>query len=220
MASIQYDLGDVATLRQLFPPAGYANPTIGLKKFTDVIAHYTTQSLAADGAPGSTVKVAQVGSRYRVAIESNAPEHFLEMFATRHAEIFSDARAAKAIAGRDLLKEMNLWNPMEGYPVNDSQADGLCKWHLCPPIGLNVMGQKGILCMHYPPWQAIQQGDFIDCMTMDRWSTVLQAAGVPETYENTWRFGLDRMLLGYAMDENSGMFKGVLPFDGMQSEAG
>ena len=47
MASIQYDLGDVATLRQLFPPAGYANPTIGLKKFTDVIAHYTTQSLAA-----------------------------------------------------------------------------------------------------------------------------------------------------------------------------
>ena len=38
--------------------------------------------------------------------------------------------------------------------------------------------------------------------------------------ENTWRFGLERMLLGYAMDERDGMFEGVLPFGGMQVEAG
>ncbi len=46
-----------------------------------------------------------------------------------------------------------------------------------------------------------------------------QAAGVPGTHENTWRFGIERMLLGYAMDENDGMFEGVLPFDGMSSDA-
>ena len=44
-------------------------------------------------------------------------------------------------------------------------------------------------------------------------------AGQPASLENTWRFGLERMLLGYAMDERDGMFEGVLPFDGMQGEA-
>lgn len=44
-------------------------------------------------------------------------------------------------------------------------------------------------------------------------------AGVPGTHENTWRFGLDRMLLGYAMDEADGMFEGVLACDGMQGES-
>jgi exodeoxyribonuclease V gamma subunit len=46
-----------------------------------------------------------------------------------------------------------------------------------------------------------------------------RAAGVPAAHENTWRFGLDRMLLGYAMDEADGMFEGVLACDGMQGEA-
>ena len=45
-------------------------------------------------------------------------------------------------------------------------------------------------------------------------------AGQPASVENTWRFGLERMLLGYAMDERDGMFEGVLPFGGMQVEAG
>lgn len=44
-------------------------------------------------------------------------------------------------------------------------------------------------------------------------------AGVPGTHENTWRFGLDRMLLGYAMDEADGMFEGVLACDGMQGDS-
>jgi len=43
--------------------------------------------------------------------------------------------------------------------------------------------------------------------------------GQPADSENTWRFGLNRMLLGYAMDEDDGMFAGALPFDGMQGEA-
>ncbi|VFP88196.1 exodeoxyribonuclease V subunit gamma [Candidatus Erwinia haradaeae] len=35
----------------------------------------------------------------------------------------------------------------------------------------------------------------------------------PMTGQNTWRFGLNRMLLGYAMDSAEGEWKGVLPFD-------
>ena len=37
---------------------------------------------------------------------------------------------------------------------------------------------------------------------------------LPDTYENTWQFGLDRLLLGYAMPKgNRSVFAGVLPYD-------
>ncbi|WP_347254142.1 exodeoxyribonuclease V subunit gamma [Leminorella grimontii] len=36
---------------------------------------------------------------------------------------------------------------------------------------------------------------------------------LPPTGQHTWRFGLTRMLLGYAMDSQAGDFQGVLPYD-------
>ncbi len=42
----------------------------------------------------------------------------------------------------------------------------------------------------------------------------------PDDHENTWRFGLDRLLLGVAMaDENERDFRGVVPFDDMEGGA-
>ncbi|MBQ74651.1 MAG: exodeoxyribonuclease V subunit gamma [Gammaproteobacteria bacterium] len=40
----------------------------------------------------------------------------------------------------------------------------------------------------------------------DRWQ-------VPASHQNTWRFGLDRLLLGMAMDTSSGTFAGNFPLD-------
>jgi hypothetical protein len=39
---------------------------------------------------------------------------------------------------------------------------------------------EGLLLMHYPPDQIIEQGTFLGCMTTDRWNGVLEAAGVPK----------------------------------------
>ncbi|WP_457913708.1 exodeoxyribonuclease V subunit gamma [Candidatus Gillettellia adelgis] len=36
---------------------------------------------------------------------------------------------------------------------------------------------------------------------------------LPETGQNTWRFGITRMLLGYAMDSKAGCWRGILPYD-------
>lgn len=36
---------------------------------------------------------------------------------------------------------------------------------------------------------------------------------LPVTGQNTWRFGLERMLLGYTMESQSGDWQGVLPYD-------
>jgi exodeoxyribonuclease V gamma subunit len=46
------------------------------------------------------------------------------------------------------------------------------------------------------------------------------AVGQPPLEQNTWRFGLDRLLLGYAMtgDERQ-LFRGVLPYDDMEGTA-
>ncbi len=41
-----------------------------------------------------------------------------------------------------------------------------------------------------------------------------QAADTPPTYQNTWDFGLERILLGLAMPDDDGLlYEGILPFD-------
>ena len=39
---------------------------------------------------------------------------------------------------------------------------------------------------------------------------------LPDRHENTWLFGLQRMLLGYAMPESDGLYDGILPYEAIQ----
>lgn len=39
---------------------------------------------------------------------------------------------------------------------------------------------------------------------------------LPDQYQNTWLFGLDRMLLGYAMASGAGLYHDILPYDEVQ----
>lgn len=41
----------------------------------------------------------------------------------------------------------------------------------------------------------------------------VQEQELPATGQHTWRFGLTRMLLGYAMNSESGQWQGILPYD-------
>lgn len=45
--------------------------------------------------------------------------------------------------------------------------------------------------------------------------------GLPEYNENSWQFGLDRILLGYALppDEDKGLFSGIFPFETSEAES-
>ncbi|MCP4751223.1 MAG: exodeoxyribonuclease V subunit gamma, partial [Proteobacteria bacterium] len=44
-----------------------------------------------------------------------------------------------------------------------------------------------------------------------------QSLGLPSVYENTWEFGLDRILLGVAMPDTDGsVFEGILPYDDIE----
>ncbi|MEL7514463.1 MAG: hypothetical protein AAGK03_07625 [Pseudomonadota bacterium] len=191
MALYTYPLGTVEFLNELFPPADLANSDVGLTDRESVIAHYTRNSLLADGFSTPTASVQRTDNQYWIEIAADQDEGALATFAEHHRQTFSVDTVGKAIVGRDLLKDFGVWNPMEGYPVNGDSDDGKCKWHLFPPLGLNVMGQRGLLLMHYPPWQVLQQGTFLDCMTMHRWDTVLRASGIPEDEVSFFRTIVD-----------------------------
>lgn len=180
MSSIEYPLGIAKYLEQLFPPAKYANENLQFKNYEDVISHYTQNSLKADGISASKVEVKLSEDHYYVYIEGEASNEDLEKFSERHIKVFSEDYAQKAIKGMEKLKDLGVWNPMEGYPVNRNPADGESKWNLFPPLGLNIIGQKGMLLMHYPPWAVLQAGTFDNAMTMQRWSRILNHAGVEE----------------------------------------
>lgn len=186
MASVEYILGTVAILNELYPPYRYANDPVHdykgqpvtLASQGDVIRQYTQNSLAADAFQGFDVDVEEAGSEMLVRITADGAQDRLQAFADRHVLLFGAAAAQQAILGMEMMEELGVWNPMSGYPVNRNPADGLCKWHLFPPLGLNVIGQRGLLLMHYPPWQVLQQATFLQVMTMHRWNAVLGAAGV------------------------------------------
>ena len=180
MASIEYVLGSVADLDPLFPPAELANPDVGLRTRADVVGHYTKNSLIADGfGEDASVKVAEANGQVLVTIGASGDKGRLDAFATRHVELFAAGAGMKAVRGMDLMQKLGVWNPMSGFPVNGNPNDGDSKWRLFPPLGLNVIGQRGVLLMHYPPWQVLQQATFSQVMTWHRWVTVLRAAGVP-----------------------------------------
>lgn len=89
------------------------------------------------------------------------------------------------------MKEMGVWNPMEGYHVNLNPFDGTSKWTLFPPLGLNISGQKGMLLMHYPPWAVAQAGTFDNSMTMQRWSRLLEKSGIDPSQVNRYKTIID-----------------------------
>lgn len=178
MNTYQYTLGPADVLVQLFPNPRFADKKLGFKTYSDVIKHYTKNSLTADGIKFSEVCVSQKKGQYSIKIKGRSSVKHYTKFAKRHTRMFSEDYAQKAIAGVSLLKQLNVWNPMKGYLVNDNKADGTSKWALFPPLGLNVIGQRGMLLMHYPPWAVLQAGTFENAMTMQRWGRVLTSAGV------------------------------------------
>ncbi|NQY67660.1 MAG: hypothetical protein HRT72_08050 [Flavobacteriales bacterium] len=192
MEKIQYTLGPKNKIKQLFPPAEFANYDIEPKNLEDVIRHYTINSLKADNINGiKDVHVKIKNNNYEITLLGEDPDNKFSTFGERHAKIFSSDYAQKAIKGKKLLKKLNLWNPMTGYYVNDSETDGHSKWHLFPPLGLNVAAQKGILLMHYPPWAVIQGGTFENAITMTRWGQVLEAAGIPKAESGLYKTIID-----------------------------
>jgi hypothetical protein len=88
LADIEYVLGSVAAIRELYPPAEFANhlvtnyrgEQVTLRDYRDVIRHYTENSLAADQFDSFQVRVVEEEGVYSIMLSSNDPHDRLHKF--------------------------------------------------------------------------------------------------------------------------------------------
>ena len=54
-------------------------------------------------------------------------------------------------------------------------------WQFYLPLGLPMVAQKIVMLLHYPPYSAMQQADYLNNATLNRWRRLLGSVGVPDT---------------------------------------
>jgi hypothetical protein len=175
--SVSYLLGSVSDVAPLYPAAEFIDPDLNLNDDCAIIAHFTTSSLQLDGFKNVICGVEKSNGSYQVDISAAGELHQLEAFAQQHQALVSPEVGGKALAGRDLMMKLGVWNPMDGYNVNKSNTDGRCKWSVFLPLGMGILNQKAVMLLHYPPWQALREASYLNNMTLQRWVRLLTAAG-------------------------------------------
>lgn len=187
---IEYLLpGDARYVERLFPDPALLDPdvrrSLGLDTCAKVIAHFTASSLSQDdiAIQDGSLQVTRDEDGYRVRFDPlPAVAAQAGQFAERQCALLSERHAGLALRGVDACRETPAWNPMAGYPVNAS--DGPSQWLACLPLGMPIVNHRAVTLMHYPPIVAYRTADYLNNMTLRRWSQVLQCAGVdhPERY--------------------------------------
>lgn len=54
-------------------------------------------------------------------------------------------------------------------------------WQFYLPLGLPMVAQKMVMLLHYPPYTAMQQSDYLNNATLNRWQRLLVTVGVPSS---------------------------------------
>lgn len=182
---VEYDLpGDAAYQAKLYPPPGLLAPGLGLQTPEQVIAHFTKSSLDTDGIEiaADSLEVMDIdgSGRYRIRFAPLAGfEAAARQYATVHPLLLDAEHAGQAINGAEACRATpGCWNPMAGYPVN--RSDGEAKWHLFLPLGMPMVNHKAVTLLHYPPYVALRNADYLHNMTLQRWQRLLLAAGIAE----------------------------------------
>jgi hypothetical protein len=178
MTRITYTPGTIRNISPLYPPVKFLDPQLGIKTDCDLIAHYTTSSLQLDGFTNPVCRVTKTKTAYHVELQAQEPASKLNAFATRHRAMLSGRVGGKALAGMRLMQQLGVWNPMSGYPVNDSATDGKCKWNVFLPLGMGILNNKAVMLLHYPPWQALREASYLNNMTLERWVRLLSSVGI------------------------------------------
>ena len=205
MSSFSYTLPPACRVAERYPPVDVINPNppsnnlLGhpISTLGDVVAHYTLSSLKCDG-----IEIA-MGTDGRPSIkaiinpdgsctiggtlaDSNATIE-IPAFAVAHEQFLNDEHGGLAFAPQAELEQLGVWNPMSGYPVNES--DGPCKWATFLPLGMGMSRQRAVTLLHYPPYVAMTHADYLHNQTLFRWQMLLRCNGIEQDeagYYNTF----------------------------------
>ncbi|WP_341679285.1 hypothetical protein [Niveibacterium sp. SC-1] len=170
----------------LFPKPALLDPAVrkqlGLKTSADVIKHFTATSLALDGIPiePDSLKVFRPDGAEGYSVSFTPRPTFLqaaEEFAAQHRKVLDEAHYGLALKGAAACKRTPAWNPMAGFPVNES--DGPSLWLPCLPVGMPLANQRAVTLLHYPPIVAYRTANYLNNQTLRRWSRLLGCVGIP-----------------------------------------
>ena len=191
MAQLTYVLGKIATVASLYPAVEFLDPEVGITDDCAQIAHYVVSSLEQDGFSAPQCAVVKKNRAYEVTITAKGSVTALRQFSERHQAMLTPEIGGKAIEGMKLMQQLGVWNPMEGFPVNGSPTDGDCKWSIFLPHGMGILNHQAVLLLHYPPWQALREGSYLNNMTLQRWVRLLGCVGIPEEQMGAYKTIMD-----------------------------
>ncbi|MBI2305905.1 MAG: hypothetical protein HYU78_01250 [Rhodocyclales bacterium] len=136
------------------------------------IQFYLQNSITRDQLNACYLKVTPVGGAggYNVQVRSSDPR----------AASYGPTQIAWLKNGRlglqgvqNCQKDSTCWEP---------KGSGLAcvgPWQFYLPLGLPMISQKMVMLLHYPPYTAMQQSDYLNNATLNRWQRLLVTVGVP-----------------------------------------
>ncbi|MFM1981009.1 MAG: hypothetical protein RLZ68_2274 [Pseudomonadota bacterium] len=171
----EYALGPKTQIDRLYPVISTASQSSYDKDMAVAasVQLYLQNSLIRDGitdACGLQV-VPILAKGYVVSFSSSMP--LAAEYGARHiAWLKNGALALQGVQACQNSKENACWEP---------KGAGLsCKgpWQFYLPLGLPLMAQKMVMLLHYPPYSAMQQSDYLNNATLHRWQRLLLSVGV------------------------------------------
>lgn len=135
------------------------------------IQFYLQNSISRDRLDACYLKVTPAdGGGYDVQFRSADPR----AAGYGPAQIAWLARGRLALQGvRKCQQDAACWEP---------KGTGLAcvgPWQFYLPLGLPMVSQKMVMLLHYPPYTAMQQSDYLNNATLARWQRLLVTVGVP-----------------------------------------
>jgi len=165
-----YRLARPETVQSLYPDASWL-PSYYIKdgKYTDItttVETFTSQSLQRDGIIATGVHYdPRTGS---VTVQTSLPSAAASYYAKMHPMVMTYGQ--QALGGVQQCQQTSgCWDPHPGY----------APWAMFLPFGLPMVNQMAVTFLDYPPSSSLSAGDYLNNFTMNRWTQVMKAVGIP-----------------------------------------
>ena len=172
---VSYTLASKAEIDRLYPVIQTASESAHDRSMAvaSSIQLYLQNSLVRDQITDAcALKVVPQGAAgYLVSFYSGNP-NAAAYGATQKAWLQRAALALKGIKACQGSKDPACWQP------TGSNLTCSGPWQFYLPLGLPMLSQRMVMLLHYPPYSAMQQSDYLNNATLNRWQRLLTTVGV------------------------------------------
>lgn len=177
---IEYRLGPKSQIDQLYPVIRTASMSAydSSMAMAANIQLYLQSSLVRDQITDAC-RLAVTPDRskgYKVSFRSAHPKA-AGYGATQQAWLERGKLALNGIVSCQNSKDKSCWEPT-GATADGKPRTCSGPWQFYLPLGLPMVSQRMVMLLHYPPYSAMQQSDYLNNATLHRWQRLLETVGV------------------------------------------